>query len=143
MQTFLPYPCFKQSAKCLDPVRLRNQRREVSTILNGGWKHHTATKMWEGHHYALCYYGIIICLEVKRRGWADNTRPKYMRMLKTLPVTGMPWWLGLPEFHASHRSNLLRKDEKWYSQFGWEEPNDLEYVWPTKMEVDSDRSNQQ
>jgi hypothetical protein len=40
-----------------------------------------------------------------------------------------PWW-GDPAFHASHRSNLLRKDPVWYGQFGWAEPPDLPYVWP-------------
>jgi geranylgeranyl diphosphate synthase type I len=39
-------------------------------------------------------------------------------------------WLGDKKFHASHRSNLLRKDSKYYSQFKWSEPNNLEYVWP-------------
>jgi hypothetical protein len=45
----------------------------------------------------------------------------------------LPAWFGLDAFHASHRSNLLRKDWDWYSQFGWSESNDLEYYWPTKM----------
>lgn len=43
----------------------------------------------------------------------------------------MPTWLGDPAFHASHRSNLLRKDFLHYAQFGWTEPPNLEYVWPT------------
>jgi hypothetical protein len=45
-----------------------------------------------------------------------------------------PPWLGNPYFHAAHRSNLLRKDAEkgwgWYCNFGWEEPDDLPYVWP-------------
>lgn len=35
--------------------------------------------------------------------------------------------------HASHRSNLLRKEPEYYTQFGWTEPPDLPYVWPVPM----------
>ena len=40
-----------------------------------------------------------------------------------------PSWLGNPDFHASHRSNLLRKDPEHYAQFGWTESDNLPYVW--------------
>jgi len=42
----------------------------------------------------------------------------------------MPLWLGNTELHASHRSNLLRKDKLFYAQYGWNESADLPYVWP-------------
>jgi hypothetical protein len=41
-----------------------------------------------------------------------------------------PKWLGNADFHASHRSNLLRKEPSHYSQFHWVESPDLPYVWP-------------
>jgi len=41
-----------------------------------------------------------------------------------------PAWLGTDTFHASHRSNLLRKDPDYYGQWGWTEPSDLPYIWP-------------
>src|SRR3546814_11842397 len=41
----------------------------------------------------------------------------------------MPPWLGNAAFHASHRSNLLRKDPGFYGRYGWPEPPDLPYVW--------------
>lgn len=43
-----------------------------------------------------------------------------------------PSWLGDEEFHRSHRSNLLRKNEQHYQQFWPDERNDLEYVWPVQ-----------
>jgi hypothetical protein len=43
----------------------------------------------------------------------------------------MPSWFGLEEFHRSHRSNLLRKDYEYYSQYFDEDPN-LPYYWPAK-----------
>jgi len=33
------------------------------------------------------------------------------------------------EIHASHRSNLLRKNFEFYSKFGWKEPDNLPYIW--------------
>jgi hypothetical protein len=41
-----------------------------------------------------------------------------------------PNWIGDEKFHASHRSNLLRKDKEFYGKFGWAEPDDLPYFWP-------------
>ena len=42
----------------------------------------------------------------------------------------MPWWVGDLDIHASHRSNLLRKDRDFYGKYGWNEPDNLDYVWP-------------
>jgi hypothetical protein len=41
----------------------------------------------------------------------------------------LPHWLGDPEFHASHRSNLLRKDFDYYSKHGWTDNPEDPYVW--------------
>lgn len=41
-----------------------------------------------------------------------------------------PKWLGNDKFHASHRSNLLRKKPEYYSSFGWKESDNLPYIWP-------------
>ncbi len=53
MQTFLPYPDFKRSAKVLDYRRLGKQRVEALQILkalqveNYGWRNHPIVKMWK------------------------------------------------------------------------------------------------
>jgi hypothetical protein len=131
MQTFLPYPDFKESARVLDRQRLGKQRVECYQIwraltgLSNGWVNHPATKMWAGHVDALCDYYARVCEEWVCRGYRHNTT--YMTW--TEPYL-RPAWLGNPDFHASHRSNLLRKDPVWYGQFGWTEPPDLPYVWP-------------
>ena len=44
-------------------------------------------------------------------------------------ITELPPWIGDERLHSSHRSNLLRKDEKFYSQFNWTEPHDMPYYW--------------
>lgn len=137
MQTFLPYPDFAESARCLDDKRLGNQfYREGLTLLRGKWLNHPASKMWRGHRYALALYLLACGLELQRRGrdypnHLEEVQDAIAHELLAGNVRMSPKWLGDPDFHAAHRSNLLRKDPEWYEQFGWAEPADLPYIWPT------------
>lgn len=131
MQTFLPLPDFQEALRTLDPTRLGNQvYREGFTLLRGGWPNHPASKMWRGYEVALAHY-IWVGLDVlaERGKFYDHHRFELEPYLKRKKIT-LPPWIGDPAFHASHRSNLLRKDPLWYSQFGWTEPEDLPYIWP-------------
>ncbi len=135
MQTFLPYPGFAASAVTLDRQRLGKQRVEAKQILlalqnGGGWVNHPATKMWRGYENALATYGMVMCHEWAFRGYTDNLLPFFLSHLGD-DMTAPPW-LGDEAFHASHRSNLLRKDEQHYRQWGWVEPTTLPYVWPVR-----------
>ena len=153
MQTFLPYPNFIDSARCLDYRRLGKQRVECKQILQalgvpvGGplpakpssWRNHPAARMWQGHEASLCSYGLAMCREWRDRGYRDTLFPQFMDALNFIMrhandfdvVCGRPpEWLGCEEFHSSHRSNLLRKLPEHYSKFGWSESDDLPYVWP-------------
>jgi len=42
----------------------------------------------------------------------------------------MPRWLGRADFHLSHKSNLVRKDEGYYGRIFGDIPNNLPYIWP-------------
>lgn len=134
MQTFLPYPSFTESMRVLDDSRLGNQvYREGMTLLRGGWSNHPASKMWRGYELALASYLWAGVLELDMRGKGYWDRPWCLELQsyldgETAPL--LPPWVGDDEFHASHRSNLLRKDPVWYGQWGWTEPADLEYIWP-------------
>jgi hypothetical protein len=139
MQTFLPYPDFDKSASCLDRQRLGKQRVETKQILlallgqSKGWVNHPATKMWRGHEIALAVYGIAMCEEWKRRGYKDNLQSFFEDFLKAEGGKRShrpPSWLGRADVHASHRSNLMRKDPEFYVFGGWTETGDLPYVWP-------------
>lgn len=144
MQTFLPYPDFSRSARVLDNKRLGKQRVEVLQILNvllkpggkSGWRNHPAVRMWRGYEHRLHTYGLAVCREWTGRGYKDTCYDKMTDMMyewgHPLPAPDKisPPWLGDESFHASHRSNLLRKDPVWYGRFGWTEPHDLPYVWP-------------
>ena len=133
MQTFLAYPDFHRALSCLDNKRLGKQRLETDTILktlldqSEGWKNHPAVKMWRGYENALIEY-FNINLEIwMKRDFKNSYEYKEFIEEKTFDD---PPWLGNEEFHASHRSNLLRKNFDHYSQFGWTESNDLPYIWP-------------
>lgn len=135
MQTFLPYPSFSASAKSLDRQRLGKQRVETMQILKAltgrtkGWRNHPATKMWRGYEGVLAQYGVAICQEWKSRGYRDTCQEKIEAMMT--PRDGpRPPWLGLDDFHRSHRSNLLRKKPDHYGQLWNDVPDDMEYVWP-------------
>ena len=137
MQTFLPYPSFAESARCLDSKRLGKQRVEVLQILNAiqnpdakGWKNHPATKMWRGYEPCLIRYGVAICDEWCSRGFSDTCREKIMAKMPTEPDSGEPTWLGDDRVHSSHRSNLLRKDVVFYGKYGWTDDPSVETFWP-------------
>lgn len=135
MQVFMPYPGIKRSVYVLDNARLGNQvYREAKTLVNGGWKNHPVAKLWTGHRHALCRYALAGLDEMNRRGsWKPDVVPRWRDWFTTrlaeFPDTGLPSIIGVPEFHAAMRSNLLRKDPDWYSQWGWTEPDDLPYIY--------------
>jgi len=130
MQTFLPYADFGQSLRCLDTKRLGKQRVETYQILraltgeSSGWINHPATRMWAGYERALRVYLRESIITWTARGYRNT-----MALPEADHGVPLPPWLGRPDLHASHRSNLLRKDAAWYGQFGWSEPPDLPYVW--------------
>jgi hypothetical protein len=134
LQTFLPYASFEDSAAVLDNRRLGKQRVEGTQILTilltpnyrGAWRNHPAVRMWRGYEEALRLYINAVVTEWIGRGYRNS--------LATYDLTGrpivFPFWLGDPRLHDSHKSNLLRKDFSYYSQFGWDVPPDLPYYWP-------------
>ncbi|UCF88114.1 MAG: MSMEG_6728 family protein [bacterium] len=134
MQTFLPYSDFAASARVLDKRRLGRQRVEAYQILRvlagmtRGWVNHPAVLMWKGYETALSAYMNTMIDEWEARGFRNN-------MYRVALETGfdLPPWMGDENFHAAHRSNLLRKDPMYYRTLWPEEPDDLPYVWPTQV----------
>jgi len=136
MQTFLPYPDFRESAQVLDYRRLGKQRVEAMQILKAlrgetkGWVNHPATKMWCGYEDALGLYMNVMIREWISRGY-NNTMELYDFGDRLGELIDLPPWFGDPEVHASHRANLLRKDPEYYGAFNWTEDPSLPYVWPS------------
>lgn len=135
MQTFLPLPDFKDTARVLDYRRLGKQRVEAWQILKTlalgesakGWRNHPAVLMWRGHENALNLYGREMCLEWRERGYVDNMLDRFVCVGR---VT-LPKWLGDSRLHLSHQSNLIRKYPEYYREHFPDVPNDLDYFWVT------------
>jgi hypothetical protein len=133
VQTFLPYADFVESVKVLDYRRLGKQRVETFQVLNilldrtptKGWRNHPVTKMWTGYEEALKLYQNYTILEWIDRGYKNTM--KFENIDHSSIV--YPIWFGEDAFHRSHRSNLLRKDYEYYSQY-FDEPSDIDYHWP-------------
>jgi hypothetical protein len=155
MQTFLPYPNFEKSLLILDTKRLLKQRVESSQILtiidphfykywthrkqnpvSKAWKNHPAVLMWTGskenptmYSDALAlYYNYSIAI-AEYKGYPPSEKLPYIKLKKS--IVCLPPWFGDDDFHRSHKSNLLRKDYEYYSQFeGFENvPDNLDYIW--------------
>ncbi|MEU3445954.1 MSMEG_6728 family protein [Streptomyces thermolilacinus] len=149
MQTFLPYPDFRASARALDRRRLGKQRVEALQVLRGltvpgyGWRRHPAVRMWAGYEEALVRYGLEVCHVWRDLGHQDSCaaslvsgyaalRPHTpVRAQEDLAAAGeLPPWLGDAAFHRSHRSALIRKDPEVYAEVFPGVPGDLPYLWP-------------
>ena len=152
MQTFLPVKSFVKSAEFLDDKRLGKQRIEAAQILEillkisilpsrlqsavpfdptfHRWHHHPAVLMWSGHEEWLKNYLDCVIGEWRSRGFANSiTVPRYDCENQPYPI-----WLGMEEFHRSHRTNLIRKNPSYYLKFWPEERDDsCLYYWPTKI----------
>jgi hypothetical protein len=139
MNTFLPYPDFDECAGVLDNRRLNKQIIEAYQIFRAnlgvtkGWRNHPATLMWKDCLMLLSIYHQACVREWQRRGRMHSLSGHLMLLGYDIDWTTqyLPTWLGNEKLHASHRSNLLRKDPVWYGKFGWMESNDMEYWWPS------------
>jgi hypothetical protein len=137
MQTFLPYADFKKTFKVLDYRRLGKQRLEALTLIHviegwkkdgeksRGWINHPITIMWKPYLNALKLYYNKCIEEWVNRGY-NNTMQLFSITNSTIQF---PKWLGYEPFHASHRSNLLRKEYEYYIRFGWDENSKDPYLW--------------
>ena len=136
MQTFLPYPNYRESAEALDYKRLGKQRVEAKQILNAlgglskGWTNHPATKMWQGYEFSLAKYGLAVCKAWVDRGYKDTLTEFFTDYAsKAQGNRSYPHWLGDTNLHISHQSNLIRKDREFYVPIFGNVPDDLPYVW--------------
>ena len=131
MQTFLPYKSFNKSIQCLDYRRLGKQRVEAMQLIksidepNYRWRNHPCSKMWKDYRSALCHYMNLCINEWISRGY-NNT----MKLIDVYnePII-YPSWLGDDRLHNSHKSNLLSKDNFFYSKYGWKVEDNLPYYW--------------
>jgi hypothetical protein len=166
MQTFVTTATddFRAIAKTLDNKRLNKQALEAWQIMMTnlkldpegnhrepkGWYNHPATKMWRGHEITLLRYIQAMTNEWVDRGFkttiADKARTTIEQAIALGRVWSMPtqpeWMLDhdlYSKIASTHRTALLSKDYKYYSQFNWPEdhgfrPETYEYIWASMQE---------
>lgn len=128
MQTFLISPIFSDTAKCLDDKRLWKQVLEANSLIKlikeEKTTKHPIFRMWSDHVLSLIFYRDVILNE-----WLERRLVNKPYISLGMPEN-LPFWLNDEKLYSSHRSNLLRKNPKWYGQFGWVETKDEKYYWP-------------
>ena len=82
--------------------------------------------MWSGYATALQMYMDICIEEWIERGFVNNMQRANPQCYVD---TKMPKWVGNKQLHRSHKSNLMRKDDSYYSQYKWKVPSNLPYYW--------------
>lgn len=154
MNTFVPYADVIKSAKVLDNARLNKQVLETVQILRvidkeyptKAWQNHPAVVQWHDHEYKLAYYGLMMEQEANKRGiksnQKDELKAKMVGYAKQGKNVDYPAWWGFEPMHASHRSNLTRKDAEHYGQY-FDDPAGKPYIWirDNKLQFGSYRSD--
>lgn len=128
--TWMPHSSFEESVHSLTENDLRRQLLHNLQILLAlehpeyGWQNHPAVMMWRNHNEALRRYHHAAIEEWITRG---NLNPFQLFDVRETPE---PPWMGNPDFHSSHRSNLVRLN---YAAYGtqWRGTDiNLPYYWP-------------
>ncbi len=136
MQVFLPHADYHRSTMSLDESRLGNQIwRECWTLVNWGWPHHIASKLWRDHFHSLCTYALAGVDAMEERKWYDPTvrerwRERFLLARNLFEDTGPPPFVGDERVHSTYRANLLAWEPEWYRQFGWTERPTIVRYWP-------------
>lgn len=133
----MPVSNFRIVAKSLDDARLNKQRveaKQIHMVLRGetnAWRNHPAVTMWREYESALASYGHAMCLEWTRRGGNDHADLTgwFAARIMDGPIP-VPTWVYSSELHASHRSNLIRKNEGHYAPQWFHAPRGMPYLWP-------------
>ncbi len=105
-------------------------------VAGHGYRHHPASKMWRGYEAALIAYAAVMCEEWTALGFGDTCLPQIAArgqvrtQAELAELRELPPWLGDPDFHRAHQSNLIRKDPDRYGRLFPGVPPDLPYIWP-------------
>lgn len=98
------------------------------------WYNHTATRMWRGSDVVLFVYVMTVCKQWTDRGNYDTVADIVVSLVDKHGASKLknrhPEWLGDPDFHLSHQSNLIRKDPGYYGKIFKGVPDNLPYIWP-------------
>ena len=123
---------FYDCACVLDKRRCGKQRVEAKQILDilegrsaSSWKNHPAVRQWKGYEMALrMYINAFIDVWVREHQCINN-----MAKYEIPGVIHVPPFLYNIHFVQRHQSNLLAKDEEYYSIYCWNVTKRRGYYW--------------
>lgn len=151
MRIYMPYPDFKDCAKCFTLKRLTKMRHDVMQILYmlSGRNHPSMgdrffynsppKKVWGFVPLTLVDYGLALCSEYESRmNKPDPVRDRLMDRHRWFVrnfgdySSERPRFLDSEQMHKSHRAILARQDKKHYAKFGFAvDPDDEKvFYWP-------------
>lgn len=145
------------TAADLDTPRLALQLKQTKLILDkmGGLEvedipdNHPVLRMWEGYDIALCIYGMMMSAEWHmNRGYADKSCFEFFDICQEIKAAlreedqptafvSPPWFQDV-DVLRSHRSNLLRRKHKFYSDVWTKIDEGWPYIWPFIDEDEED-----
>lgn len=121
LETYLPYPDFKDCAAVLDRRTLRQQCRDakrVMLVLEGTvhkFQTHPTVLFWKGYPEALALYGFVMCTEARKRGYRNDDRAFFGARSPKREFNAPPL-LGEASFHLAERSKLSKLLPQWYEK---------------------------
>jgi hypothetical protein len=118
----------------LTGLRWNNPVGVIESYQVKGWRTHPAVLMWKGFERALLEYQCAVCREWAGRGFNDTCASKTASLFDASGLPErlvLPGWLGDPDIHRSHRSNLVRKDPDRYGPLFPDAVAEEAYVWPS------------
>ena len=151
LQTWLPYPSFRESAVVLSDSHLQQQRLHVLELLEkfhtvehselpDGYGRHVFTesspimRMWKGYEVQLAEYGLEVCEEHAVRTRRED--PLYGKIFFHLEAAigegvdmGKPNWWGNADFHHGHQTALFVRDKRHYNQH-FKVDFQAQLIWP-------------
>lgn len=99
-------------------------------------------KAWQGYEFALCIYGMMLCMEYHmNRGYADGAFFRFKALCEEYKsqfpgaAYAPPPWFKDVDVLKSHRSALLRRDPYRYEDKWTQVPENWPYLCPV---VDDD-----
>lgn len=138
MITWMTMGTYGKTAKTLEREDLEIQREEVLHIVNWLIEEDSdcddddlVLGMWSGFEYALCIYGMFICMEWIRRGIVDEIFWKLGNICHELGDSYQaPPWIKDKDVIRSHRSNLMRYDPDKYGKLFKGTPENMPIIYP-------------
>lgn len=156
VQTWLPYPSFRESIRILNDSHLGLQRLHCLELLEAlhdvedsqlpdDYERHQMgyqspiCRMWIGYELQLCEYSLQVCDEYSmRKGKRDPIYDKILFHLEAATSDdadmGKPNWFGDIDFHQSHQANLVRLDKAYYTAYFKVNPGHS-LQWPVSSHV--------